>query len=48
MGRACTSSTHVKEEEKNVYRIFVRKPEGKRLLGRPARSWVDNINMDLR
>jgi hypothetical protein len=24
------------------------KPEGKRPLGRPRRSWVDNIKMDLR
>ena len=23
------------------------KPEGKRLLGRPRRSWEDNIKMDL-
>jgi hypothetical protein len=26
----------------------VGKPEGKRLLGRPRRRWVDNIKMDLR
>jgi hypothetical protein len=26
----------------------VGKPEGKRPLGRPRRSWVDNIKMDLR
>jgi hypothetical protein len=25
----------------------VGKPEGKRLLGRPRRRWVDNIRMDL-
>jgi hypothetical protein len=24
------------------------KPEGKRSLGRPRRTWVDNIKMDLR
>jgi hypothetical protein len=35
-------------EMKNVYRILVGKPEGKRLLGRPKRRWVDNIKMDLR
>jgi hypothetical protein len=29
-------------------RILVGKPEGKRLLGRPRRRWVDNIKMDLR
>jgi hypothetical protein len=44
MDRAC--STH--EEKLNAYRIFVRKPEGKRPLGRPRRRWVDNIKMDLR
>jgi hypothetical protein len=26
----------------------VRKPEGKRSLGRPRRRWEDNIKMDLR
>jgi hypothetical protein len=27
---------------------LVRKPEGKRPLGRPRRSWKDNIKADLR
>ena len=35
-------------EKKNAYRILVGKPEGKRPLGRPRRSWVDNIKLDLR
>jgi hypothetical protein len=35
-------------EKRNVYRILVGKPEGKRPLGRPRRRWVDNIKMDLR
>jgi hypothetical protein len=35
-------------ETRNAYRIFVEKPEGKRPIGRPRRSWVDNIKMDLR
>jgi hypothetical protein len=35
-------------EKKNAYRILVGKPEGKRPLGRPRRSWVNNIKMDLR
>jgi hypothetical protein len=26
----------------------IKKPEGKRPLGRPRRRWVDNIKMDLR
>jgi hypothetical protein len=32
---------------RNVYRLFIRKPEGRRPLGRPRRRWVDNIRMDL-
>jgi hypothetical protein len=35
-------------EKRNVYRILVGKPEGKRPLGRPGRRWEDNIRMDLR
>jgi hypothetical protein len=31
----------------NVYRLLVGKPEGKRPLGRPRRTWVDNIRLDL-
>jgi hypothetical protein len=34
-------------ETRNVYRILVGKPEGKRQLGRLRRRWVDNIKMDL-
>jgi hypothetical protein len=34
-------------EKRNAYRLLVGKPEGKRPLGRPRRSWVDNIKMDL-
>jgi hypothetical protein len=34
-------------EGRGVYRVFVRKPEGKRLLGRPRCRWEDNIKMDL-
>jgi len=29
-----------------VRRVLVRKPEGKRPLGRPRRRWEDNIKMD--
>ena len=35
-------------EEREVCRVLVGKPEGKRPLGRPRRRWVDNIRMDLR
>jgi hypothetical protein len=34
-------------ERRNVYRLLVGKPEGKRPLGRPRRRWIDNIKMDL-
>jgi hypothetical protein len=34
-------------EKKNVYRLLVGKPEGKRPLGRPRRRWIDNIKIDL-
>jgi hypothetical protein len=34
-------------EKRNVYRLLVRKSEGKRPLGRPRRRWIDNIKMDL-
>jgi hypothetical protein len=34
------------EENKNVYMLFVVKPEGRRLVERPRHSWVDNIRID--
>jgi len=34
-------------ERRDVYRVLVGKPEGKRSFGRPRRRWVDNIKMDL-
>jgi hypothetical protein len=34
-------------EKRNMYRLLVGKPEGKRPLGRPRCRWVDNIMMDL-
>jgi hypothetical protein len=33
-------------EKRNVYRLLVGKPEGKRPLGRPRRRWINNIKMD--
>jgi hypothetical protein len=30
-----------------AYRVLVRNPQGKRLLGRPRRRWEDNIKVDL-
>jgi hypothetical protein len=35
-------------EGRNVYRVLVGNPEGKRPLGRPRRRWEDGIKMDLR
>jgi hypothetical protein len=35
------------EEKRNVYRLLVGKPEGRRPLGRPRRRWIDNIKLDL-
>jgi hypothetical protein len=34
-------------KERNVYRLLVGKPEGKRPLGRPRRRRIDNIKMGL-
>jgi hypothetical protein len=34
-------------EKRGEYRVLVRKPEGKRPVGRPRRRWEDNIKMDL-
>jgi hypothetical protein len=33
---------------RNIYRILVRKAEGKGLLGRPGYRWEDNIKIDLK
>jgi hypothetical protein len=35
-------------EERNMYKVLVGKPEGKRPLGRPRRRWEDGIRLDLR
>jgi hypothetical protein len=43
MGGTCSAYG----ERTGVYRVLVGKPEGKRLLGRPRRTWEDNIKMDL-
>jgi hypothetical protein len=34
-------------EKRNVYRLLVGNPEGKRPLGRPRRRWIDNIRIGL-
>jgi hypothetical protein len=44
MGRACSTN----EGDEECIHDFGGRPEGKRLLGRPRRRWVDNIKMHLR
>jgi hypothetical protein len=44
MSKACSTNG----EKRNAYRIFLCKPQGKRLLGTPRRKWVNNIKRDLR
>jgi hypothetical protein len=34
-------------DKRNLYRLLVGKPEGRRPLGRPRLRWVDNIKMDI-
>ena len=34
--------------EEMLIQSFVRRPEGKRLRGRPRRRWEDNIKMNLK
>ena len=34
-------------ERRDVCRVLVGKPEGKRQLGRPRRRWEDNIKMNV-
>jgi hypothetical protein len=34
-------------EKRGAHRILVRRPEGRRPLGRRRRRWEDNIKMDL-
>jgi hypothetical protein len=33
--------------KRNLYSLLVRKPQGKRQLGRPRCRWMDNIKTDL-
>jgi hypothetical protein len=33
-------------QDRKVYKVLVRKPEGKRPLGRPRRRWEDGIRMN--
>jgi hypothetical protein len=35
-------------DKRGTYNVLVRKPEGKRTLGRPRLKWEYNIKMDLK
>ena len=41
-----TCSTYGGVVRRGVYRVSVVQPEGKRILGRPKRSWEDNNKMN--
>jgi hypothetical protein len=43
VGGACGANG----EKRNMYRLLVGKPEGKRPLGRARRRWMDRIKVDL-
>jgi len=43
MGGACSAYG----EKRDVYRVLVGKPEGKRPVGRSRQRWEDNIKMDI-
>jgi hypothetical protein len=43
MGGACSAY----RERRVVYRVLVRKPEGKIPLGRPRHRWENDMQMDL-
>jgi hypothetical protein len=47
--RRLKSAGHITRmgERRGACKVLVGKPEGRRLLGRPRRSWEDNIKMDL-
>jgi hypothetical protein len=58
VGRACSTHTHTNTHththththtpETSVYKISVRKPEGKRQLGRPKLRWKDTSKMGIK
>jgi hypothetical protein len=45
--RRCTGHVARLEERRDVYRVLVSKPEGKRPLGSSRLRWEDNIKIDL-
>jgi hypothetical protein len=43
MSGACSTNG----ENRNEYRLLIRKPEGRRPLGRPRRRWLTDIRINL-
>jgi hypothetical protein len=43
MGGSCSTYGEVRD----LYRVLVGRPGGKRRRGRPRRRWEDNVRMDL-
>jgi hypothetical protein len=43
----CAGHVTFMGEKRNVYRVLVRKPEGKRPHGRPRRRWEDGVRIYL-
>jgi hypothetical protein len=46
--RSKKQGSNIDWEKRNVYKVFMGKPEGKRPLGRLRHRWVNNIKMGLR
>jgi hypothetical protein len=44
----CAGHVARMRDKKNVCRMLIGEPKGKRSLGRPRCRWVDNIKVDLR
>jgi len=43
----CAWRAELMEKRRGVYKVLVGKTEGKRLLGRPRRTWKINIKVDI-
>jgi hypothetical protein len=46
--KKCYQHRTMHEQMRNMYKILVGKPEGKKPLGRPMRRYVDNIKTNLK
>jgi hypothetical protein len=46
--RWAANIAHIVEKRYSIYIVLVKKPEGKKRLGRPRRRWEDSLKMDLK